>query len=54
MRNCVCSNGGGSLIVNMALDFWREGKIREEISMNSKDIETKISLNILNDENSVY
>ncbi|XP_039508768.1 torsin-1A-like isoform X2 [Pimephales promelas] len=48
------SNGGGSLIVDMALDFWREGKIREEISMNSKDIETKISLNILNDENSGF
>ncbi|XP_077074849.1 torsin-1A-like [Siphateles boraxobius] len=44
------SNAGGSLIVDMALDFWREGKKREEIRMNSNELETKISLNIFNEE----
>ncbi|XP_077074846.1 torsin-1A-like [Siphateles boraxobius] len=48
------SNAGGNVIVDMALDFWREGKIREEISMNSNELETKISLNILNDKNSGF
>jgi len=50
MRNCVCSNAGGSLIVDMALNFWREGKKREDIRMNSNELETKISLNIFNEE----
>ncbi|KAK7129283.1 hypothetical protein R3I94_017482 [Phoxinus phoxinus] len=48
------SNAGGSVIVDMALDFWREGKNREEIRMNSNELETKISQNILNNKNSGF
>ncbi|XP_067303281.1 torsin-1A-like [Pseudorasbora parva] len=44
------SNGGGNLINKVVLDFWREGKNREELCMNSKELETKISQNIFNDE----
>ncbi|KAK9954582.1 hypothetical protein ABG768_016634 [Culter alburnus] len=48
------SNAGGNVINNMALDFWREGKEREELWMNSKELETKISQNIFNDKNSGF
>ncbi|CAM4676441.1 unnamed protein product [Leuciscus chuanchicus] len=48
------SNAGGNVIVETALDFWREGKTREEIRMNSKELETKISQNVLNDKNSGF
>ncbi|XP_048034898.1 torsin-1A-like [Megalobrama amblycephala] len=52
-RNAIfifLSNAGGSLIADMALDFWIEGKDREELWMNSKELETKISQNIFNDK----
>ncbi len=42
------------MIAEVALDFWREGVCREELWMNSKDLETKIFRNIFNDKNSVY
>ncbi|ROL52123.1 Torsin-1A [Anabarilius grahami] len=51
-RNAIfifLSNAGGSLIVDMALDFWREGKKREDLWINSKELETKI----FNDKNSL-
>ncbi|XP_051737123.1 torsin-1B-like isoform X2 [Ctenopharyngodon idella] len=48
------SNAGGSLIADMALDFWREGNNREELWMNSKELETKISQNIFNDNGLQY
>ncbi|XP_048033740.1 torsin-1A-like [Megalobrama amblycephala] len=44
------SNAGGRLIVDMALDFWREGKKREDLWINSKELETKI----FNDKNSGF
>ncbi|XP_058619130.1 torsin-1A-like isoform X2 [Onychostoma macrolepis] len=40
------SNAGGNVITEVALDFWRSGRAREEIRMNSKELETKISENI--------
>ncbi|XP_058619796.1 torsin-1A-like [Onychostoma macrolepis] len=45
------SNAGGNVIAEVALDFWRRGKIREELRMNSKELEFKISQNIFNDKN---
>ncbi|XP_043086229.1 torsin-1B-like [Puntigrus tetrazona] len=39
------SNAGGNVIADVALDFWREGKDRKEIRMNSKELEFKISKN---------
>ncbi|XP_073679832.1 torsin-1A-like [Garra rufa] len=56
-RNAIfifLSNAGGNVIAEMALDFWKEGRHREEIWMNSKGLETKIFLNIFNDENSGF
>ncbi|KAI7794459.1 torsin-1A-like [Triplophysa rosa] len=48
------SNAGGNVIANLALDFWREGKEREEIQMNSKGMETQIFQNIFNDKSSGF
>ncbi|XP_039508769.1 torsin-1A-like [Pimephales promelas] len=48
------SNAGGNVIAEVALDSWREGKDREELWMNSKDMETKIFRNIFNDKNSGF
>ncbi|XP_051737121.1 torsin-1A-like [Ctenopharyngodon idella] len=48
------SNGGGNVIAKVALDFWKEGKDREEIRMNSKGLETKIFQNIFNEKNSGF
>ncbi|NP_001124104.1 torsin family 1 like 1 precursor [Danio rerio] len=42
------SNAGGNVIVDLALDFWRKGKSREELRMNSSKLETKISKDIFN------
>lgn len=50
----ILSNAGGNVIAEVALDSWREGKDREELWMNSKEMETKIFLNIFNDKNSMY
>ncbi len=46
----IYSNAGGNVIVEMALDFWREGKDRKVIRMNSKELEFKISENIKNEK----
>ncbi|XP_016354255.1 torsin-1A-like isoform X2 [Sinocyclocheilus anshuiensis] len=48
------SNAGGNVITGVALDFWREGNIRENLWMDSKELEIKISQNIFNDENSGF
>ncbi|XP_073679555.1 torsin family 1 like 1 [Garra rufa] len=48
------SNAGGNVIAQVALDFWREGKDREELWMNSKELETNILQNIFNDKNSGF
>ncbi|XP_056588509.1 torsin-1A-like [Triplophysa dalaica] len=48
------SNAGGNVIANLALDFWKEGKDREEIQMNSKGMEKQIFQTIFNDKNSGF
>ncbi|KAM4611873.1 torsin-1A-like [Polymixia lowei] len=40
------SNAGGESIANMALDFWREGRKREEIEL--KDLQQSLSLSAFN------
>ncbi|XP_016146891.1 torsin-1A-like isoform X1 [Sinocyclocheilus grahami] len=48
------SNAGGDVITGVTLDFWREGNIRENLWMDSKELEIKISQNIFNDKNSGF
>ncbi|XP_026100264.1 torsin-1A-like isoform X1 [Carassius auratus] len=48
------SNAGGNVITEVTLDFWREGIPRENLWMDSKELETKISENIFNDKNSGF
>ncbi|XP_026055380.1 torsin-1A-like [Carassius auratus] len=48
------SNAGGNVITEVALDLWREGKEREELWMNSKELETRILQDIFNDKNSGF
>ncbi|XP_067228076.1 torsin-1A-like [Chanodichthys erythropterus] len=48
------SNAGGNVIKDMAMDFWRAGKKRKELWLNSEELETKISQNIFNDKNSGF
>ncbi|XP_056605939.1 torsin-1A-like [Triplophysa dalaica] len=42
------SNAGGDVINNIALDFWKAGKNREELQM--KEMENQILQNIVNDK----
>lgn len=44
------SNAGGDLITKVALDFWRNGKDREQILL--KDLEQVLSLGVFNNKNS--
>ncbi|XP_025060773.1 torsin-1B, partial [Alligator sinensis] len=44
------SNAGGDLITKVALDFWRNGKDREQILL--KDLEQILSLGVFNNKNS--
>lgn len=48
------ANTGGKVIADLALDFWREGRKREEIKMNSRDLEIMISENISKNEKSGF
>lgn len=48
------SNAGGNVINNIALDFWRAGKNREELQMNSKEMEIQILQNVFNDKSSGF
>ncbi|XP_051515618.1 torsin-1B-like isoform X2 [Myxocyprinus asiaticus] len=48
------SNAGGQVITNLTLDFWRNGKKREEIQINSKELETQIVQNVFNAKNSGF
>ncbi|XP_051961156.1 torsin-1A-like [Xyrauchen texanus] len=45
------SNSEKDAIINLTLDFWKEGRDREEIQMTSSGLETQISQNIYNDKN---
>ncbi|XP_031173387.1 torsin family 1 isoform X1 [Sander lucioperca] len=44
------SNAGGESITQIALDFWRAARDREEIEL--KDLETLLSLSVFNNKNS--
>lgn len=44
------SNAGGENITPVVLDFWREGRAREEIEL--KDLEAALSLGVFNNKNS--
>ncbi len=46
----ICSNAGGNVITEVALDFWRSGRERKEIRMTSKELEIKISEHINKNE----
>ncbi|XP_058861601.1 torsin-1A-like isoform X1 [Acipenser ruthenus] len=46
------SNAGGEKITKVALDFWNEGKKREEIQL--KDLETAVSLEVFNNKKSGF
>ncbi|GAA6105331.1 torsin-1A-like isoform X2 [Tachysurus ichikawai] len=46
------SNAGGENIVQVALDFWKEGKDREEIEL--KHLEEALSLSVFNNKNSGF
>lgn len=45
-----CSNAGAERITDVALDFWRSGKQREDIKL--KDIEHALSVSVFNNKNS--
>ncbi|KAF7237260.1 Torsin-1A [Varanus komodoensis] len=44
------SNAGGDLITQVALDFWRSGRAREDIQL--KDLDSALSLAVYNNKNS--
>ncbi|XP_060916711.1 torsin family 1 isoform X1 [Labrus mixtus] len=44
------SNSGGESIIQTVLDFWKEGKDREELEL--RDLETKLSLSVFNTKKS--
>lgn len=46
------SNAGGESIVQTALDFWREGRDREEIEL--RDLEMALSLSVFNNNQSGF
>ncbi|KAF4076988.1 hypothetical protein AMELA_G00203010 [Ameiurus melas] len=46
------SNAGGENIVQVALDFWKAGRDREEIEL--KHLETALSLSVFNNKNSGF
>ncbi|XP_029468789.1 torsin-1A-like [Rhinatrema bivittatum] len=52
-RNAIfifLSNAGGDLITQVALDFWKSGKKREDMQL--KDLETILSVGVFNNKNS--
>lgn len=46
------SNAGGESIIQTALDFWKQGRDREEIEL--KDLETSLSLSVFNNNQSGF
>uniref|UniRef100_A0A672QM81 Torsin-1A-like n=1 Tax=Sinocyclocheilus grahami TaxID=75366 RepID=A0A672QM81_SINGR len=48
------SQTGGHIITNVTLDFWRKGNNREELQLQSEEMETQIFEYLFNDENSMY
>ncbi|XP_016106676.1 torsin-1A-like [Sinocyclocheilus grahami] len=45
------SQTGGHIITNVTLDFWRKGNNREELQLQSEEMETQIFEYLFNDEN---
>lgn len=52
--NVISSQAGANVIINVALDFWRKGKEREELQMNTLGMETQIYEAIFNDKEGMY
>lgn len=50
VSNLCHSNAGGESIIQTALDFWKQGRDREEIEL--KDLETSLSLSVFNNNQS--
>lgn len=50
--NCFGSNAGAERITDVALDFWKSGKQREEIKL--RDMEHALSVSVFNNKNSKY
>ncbi|XP_056588508.1 torsin-1A-like [Triplophysa dalaica] len=48
------SQAGANVITNVALDFWRKGKEREELQMNTLGMETQIYQAIFNNKESGF
>ncbi|XP_006640698.3 torsin family 1 isoform X1 [Lepisosteus oculatus] len=46
------SNAGGENITRIVLDFWKDGKEREDIQL--KDLETQVSLDVFNNKKSGF
>lgn len=51
-RELFCSNAGAERITDVALDFWRSGKQREEIRL--RDMEHALSVSAFNNKNSKW
>lgn len=47
-----CSNAGAERIMDVALDFWRSGRSREDIRL--KDMEQALSVSVFNNRNSKW
>lgn len=47
-----CSNAGAERITDVALEFWRRGKQREEIQL--RDMEPALSVSAFNNKNSKF
>lgn len=50
--DCFCSNAGAERITDVALDFWKSGKQREEIKL--RDMEHALAVSVFNNKNSKY
>lgn len=50
--NYFCSNAGAERITDVALDFWKSGKQREDIKL--RDMEHALAVSVFNNKNSKY
>lgn len=50
--SCPCSNAGAERITDVALDFWKSGRQREEIKL--RDMEHALAVSVFNNKNSKY
>lgn len=47
---CLGSNAGGENIVQVALNFWKDGRERQDMQL--RDLEMALSLSVFNNRNS--